>query len=119
MPRTPIRSTTRFFTPERQTLAPDLDRIGRQYIGALADESREMADGHRFDRSQTAPIGVAFSGGIDSGSVFLVIYHTMLRLGLSPSRLKAFVLNLGDGPDVDQAARVPRRDRPLAVSRGD
>ena len=27
----------------------------------------------------------------------------MLKLGLSPSRLKAFVLNLGDGPDVEQA----------------
>ena len=27
----------------------------------------------------------------------------MLRLGLSPARLKAFVLNLGDGPDVAQA----------------
>ena len=49
------------------------------------------------------PIGVAFSGGIDSGAVFLVTYHTMLRLGMSPSRLKAFVLNLGDGPDVEQA----------------
>ena len=27
----------------------------------------------------------------------------MLRLGLAPARLKAFVLNLGDGPDVEQA----------------
>ena len=35
--------------------------------------------------------------------MFLVIYHAMLRLGLSPSRLKAFVLNLGNGPDVEQA----------------
>jgi asparagine synthase (glutamine-hydrolysing) len=35
--------------------------------------------------------------------VFLVTYHTMLRLGMSPSRLKAFVLNVGDGPDVEQA----------------
>ena len=50
-----------------------------------------------------APIGVAFSGGVESGSVFLVLYHTMLRLGMSPQRLKAFVLNVGDGPDVDQA----------------
>ena len=54
-------------------------------------------------RDRTAPIGVTFSGGIDSGSVFLVTYHTMLRLGMAPARLKAFVLNLGDGPDVDQA----------------
>jgi asparagine synthase (glutamine-hydrolysing) len=35
--------------------------------------------------------------------VFLVLYHVMLRLGLSPARLKAFVLNLGDGPDIEQA----------------
>ena len=51
----------------------------------------------------SGPIGVAFSGGVDSGSVFLVAYWTMLRLGLSPTRLKAFVLNLGGGPDVEQA----------------
>src|SRR4030095_5103637 len=50
-----------------------------------------------------APVGVCFSGGIDSGSVFLVVYHAMRRLGLSPARLKAFVLNLGAGPDLDQA----------------
>jgi asparagine synthase (glutamine-hydrolysing) len=35
--------------------------------------------------------------------VFLLVYHTMLTLGLSPARLKAFVLNLGNGPDVEQA----------------
>jgi asparagine synthase (glutamine-hydrolysing) len=49
------------------------------------------------------PIGIAFSGGIDSGAVFLVVYHVMQRLGLSPSRLKAFTLDLGDGADVQQA----------------
>src|SRR4029450_13305309 len=49
------------------------------------------------------PIGVSFSGGIDSGSVFLVTYHTMLQLGLSPARPKPFGPNLGDGPDLEQA----------------
>src|SRR5262249_38737634 len=49
------------------------------------------------------PIGVCFSGGIDSGSVFLVTYHVMRKLGMSPSRLKAFTLNFGDGPDLQQA----------------
>ncbi|MCI0539499.1 MAG: asparagine synthase-related protein, partial [Verrucomicrobiales bacterium] len=51
----------------------------------------------------TEPIGVCFSGGIDSGAVFLTTYHVMRELGLSPSRLKAFTLSLGDGPDLDQA----------------
>jgi asparagine synthase (glutamine-hydrolysing) len=107
---------TRFFTPARGTLPPDLDEIGARYIGALADEAakwlrdidarereREGGEGAGGAEGAAAPIGVAFSGGIDSGSVFLVIYHAMLRLGMSPTRLKAFVLNLGGGPDVEQA----------------
>ncbi len=101
----PSPTYTRFFTPERSALPPDLDVIGRRYIGALADEiakwlrAIDVAD-------RTAPSGVAFSGGIDSGSVFLVAYDTMLRLGMSPQRLKAFVLNIDDdgcGPDLNQA----------------
>jgi asparagine synthase (glutamine-hydrolysing) len=46
---------------------------------------------------------VCFSGGIDSGSVFLTTYHVMRKLGMNLSRLKAFVLDLGNGPDVQQA----------------
>jgi asparagine synthase (glutamine-hydrolysing) len=98
----PSPTYSRFFTPERAALPADLDEIGRRYIGALADEIAKWLS--RID--SRAPVGVAFSGGIDSGSVFLVTYHTMLRLGMSPQRLKAFILNIsdrGDGPDVDQA----------------
>ena len=98
----PSPTYTRFFTPERAVLPADLDEIGRRYIGALADEIAKWLS--RID--PRTPVGVAFSGGIDSGSVFLVTYHTMLRLGMSPQRLKAFVLNIddrGDGPDLDQA----------------
>ncbi len=92
---------TRFFTPQRGSLPEDLDEIGRRYIGALANEISKWLI--RIDAgSKTDPVGVAFSGGIDSGSVFLVTYHAMLRLGLSPMRLKAFVLD-ADGPDVAQA----------------
>jgi asparagine synthase (glutamine-hydrolysing) len=99
----PSPTYTRFFTPGRGTLPADLDEIGRRYIGGLADEiAKWLADIDRCGDGD-APIGVSFSGGIDSGAVFLVTYHTMLRLGLSPARLKAFVLNLGDGPDVEQA----------------
>jgi asparagine synthase (glutamine-hydrolysing) len=89
---------TRFFTPQRGSLPEDLDEIGRRYIGALEAEIAKWL--MRIDGT-AEPIGVAFSGGIDSGSVFLVTYHTMLRLGMSPARLKAFVLN-ADGPDVGQ-----------------
>jgi asparagine synthase (glutamine-hydrolysing) len=95
----PDPTYTRFFTPSRGILPADLDEIGRRYIGALAEESAKWLK-TLGDRD---PVGVAFSGGIDSGSVLLVLYHVMLRLGLAPTRLKAFVLNLGDGPDVQQA----------------
>jgi asparagine synthase (glutamine-hydrolysing) len=90
---------TRFFTPAQGGLTTDLNQIGAAYIGALAEEIAQwltVVPAHE-------PIGVCFSGGIDSGSVFLAAYHTMLKLGMSPSRLKAFVLDVGDGPDAGQA----------------
>lgn len=91
----------RFFTPARNRLPADLDAIGRAYIGALADECRRWLD--QIDRR--APIGVLFSGGIDSGSVFLVLYHLLLAAGQSPARLKAFTLSVdGQGDDARQAA---------------
>jgi asparagine synthase (glutamine-hydrolysing) len=81
------------------TLPADLDVIGHTYISALAEEIAQWLKSIPHNE----PIGVCFSGGIDSGSVFLVTYHVMRKLGLSPSRLKAFVLDLGNGPDVRQA----------------
>lgn len=94
---------TRFFTPATNALPVDLDEIGRRYIGAMAIEVEKWLRHIEAASSRPEPIGVEFSGGIDSGAVFLVVYHTMLRLGLSPARLKAFVLDLGKGPDVAQA----------------
>ncbi len=92
---------TRFFDPQPAELPADLDIIGKTYISALAEEIsrflQSMASG--------APLGVCFSGGIDSGSVFLTTYFVMRKLGMNPARLKAFVLNLGDGPDLQQARR--------------
>ena len=99
----PEPTYTRFFTPTRGSLPSDLDEIGRRYIGALADEVAKWLTGIDADSGPGEPIGVSFSGGIDSTSVFLVTYWTMLRLGMSPVRLKAFVLDLGNGPDAEQA----------------
>ena len=97
----PDPTYTRYFTPQRNSLSTDLDDIGRRYIGALADEIAKWLK--RIPSHE--PIGVAFSGGIDSGAVFLVTYHVMRQLGMSPSRLKAFTLNLGDGADIRQAQK--------------
>jgi asparagine synthase (glutamine-hydrolysing) len=90
----------RFFAPQRNVLPPDLDVIGRAYIGALAAEINKWLR----VRANEGPIGVCFSGGIDSGSVFLVTYHEMLKLGMNPSRLKAFTLSVGGaGQDLQRA----------------
>jgi asparagine synthase (glutamine-hydrolysing) len=89
----------RFFTPVSASLSTDLDEIGKRYISALAEEISQWLK----QVPEQEPIGVCFSGGIDSGSVFLTTYFVMQRLAISPSRLKAFVLDLGKGPDVEQA----------------
>jgi asparagine synthase (glutamine-hydrolysing) len=95
----PNPSYTRFFEPQQNALEADLDAIGRQYIGTLAKECQKWLE----SIPEKEPVGVLFSGGIDSGSVFLVLYHTMLRMGLSPQRLKAFTLSADGGADAHQA----------------
>jgi asparagine synthase (glutamine-hydrolysing) len=95
----PDPTYTRFFAPERNALPADLNEIGRRYIGTLAEE---IAKWLRLV-PEREPIGVAFSGGVDSGAVFLTTYHVLRTLGMNPARLKAFTLTFGDGPDLRQA----------------
>jgi asparagine synthase (glutamine-hydrolysing) len=93
----------RFFRPERNNLASkDPAWIGEKYIGTLYNEIKKWL---QF-RAKSGPIGVTFSAGIDSGSVFLLTYHALKELGESPSRLKAFTLSIdGDGADLLQARK--------------
>lgn len=98
----PSPRLARFFDPPRGTLTEDVRVLGETYIRALADEIAKWLQARAGD----GPIGVCFSGGIDSGSVFLVTYHAMLQLGMSPARLKAFTLNVdGGGADLEQSRR--------------
>jgi asparagine synthase (glutamine-hydrolysing) len=90
----------RFFDPPRETLPPDVDVIGRHYIEALYTELRRWLS----VQHTTTPIGVPFSGGVDSGAVLLCLNHLLLNEGQSPSRLKAFTLSVdGAGDDARQA----------------
>lgn len=96
----------RFLDPPREVLAPDVDVIGRAYAEALLGEVRAWLEG----LPEREPIGVLFSGGIDSGSVLLAVYHELLATGRSPSRLKAFTLSVeGGGADAAQAREFLRR----------
>src|SRR5882672_11894240 len=96
----------RFFDPPRGTLGKDLDLIGRHYIEAVYGELRRWL----AVQNPAAPIGVPFSGGIDSGAVLLCLYKLLLNEGLSPARLKAFTLSVdGEGEDARQAHDFLRR----------
>jgi len=96
----------RFFDPPRATLSGDLDVIGRHYIEAVYAELRRWLAA----QDSTAPIGVPFSGGIDSGAVLLCLYKLLLNEGQSPARLKAFTLSIdGKGDDATQACEFLRR----------
>ncbi len=93
---------TRYFSPVSGRLPADLDAIGLAYIGALANEVTRWLD--RIERHE--PLGVLFSGGVDSGALLLVLYHLLLERGESPARLKAFTLAVdGGGQDLQQATR--------------
>lgn len=104
----PNPTLTRFFAPQRNRLPADIDAIGGDYIGRLA----EAIDAWLETISDDEPIGVMFSAGIDSGSVLVVLDFLVRRRGMSPSRIKAFTLSVGDSPeeatDAVQARRFAR-----------
>ncbi|MEZ5070866.1 MAG: asparagine synthase-related protein [Bacteroidales bacterium] len=92
----------RFFTPQRNRLSHDTDALGKTYMQALYGEIKKWLQ----NVAKEGPVGVSFSAGIDSGSVFLLTYRALLELGESPSRLKAFTLSVdGGGEDLVQARK--------------
>jgi asparagine synthase (glutamine-hydrolysing) len=96
----PNPSYERFFKPERNKLSKDPAKLGELYMGTLYKEIRKWLQ----NRAKSGPVGVSFSAGVDSGSVFLLTYHALRELGESPSRLKAFTLSIdGSGQDLIQA----------------
>jgi asparagine synthase (glutamine-hydrolysing) len=95
----------RFFAPNRNVLPVDPPKSGESYVRALAREIKQWLQHVGSEQ----PIGVCFSGGIDSGAVFLVTYHCLLEMGLNPARLKAFTLAIENGPDQKQAREFLER----------
>jgi len=96
----PNPKTTRFLNPNRNSLSNQLDKIGTQYIGAVYKEINKWLD----TIPSQEPLGVLFSGGIDSGALFILLYHALITRNESPSRMKAFTLSIdGEGTDCQQA----------------
>ncbi|MBN1142778.1 MAG: hypothetical protein JXA72_00070 [Bacteroidales bacterium] len=93
----------RFFTPERNRFNDmNIQQMGEYYVGTVYNEIKKWLQ----NRANKGPVGVTFSAGIDSGSVFLLTCHALKELGESPSRLKAFTLSVdGAGEDLLQARK--------------
>ena len=102
----PTPTFERFFDPPCGTSTDDLETLGEAYVRAAYDEIEKWID----HRAPEGPLGVCFSGGIDSGAVFLLTLHALLERGDVPTRLKAFTLAVnGGGADVERARTFLKR----------
>ena len=80
----------RFFDPPRESLPADLDVIGKLYVEALRTEVGQWLD----FISDTEPIGVSFSGGIDSArrASFMRTKAPSGRVGCAVRRIRLYGL---------------------------
>ena len=105
----------RFLSPERNSLPADLDVIGQQYVARLSQECDRWLD----TIPSSDPIGVLFSGGIDSGAVLIAIYDRLIKRGESPARLKAFTLRIdnsvGDAAQAQEFVRACKMEEILEI----
>src|SRR5258708_1745652 len=100
----------RFFNPAIGTGSSDIAELGAAYAGAAYQGIKAWLAGV----PEGSDIGVAFSGGVDSASVFILAHRALTDMGRDPSVLRAFTLNLGGGKDAEQA-----RSAMSAVGLGD
>ena len=97
---TPSRPTCGRSRPSGTRCPADLDVIGRLYVSALADEIARLARARLLPTRRSASASRAASTAAPSSSSRTT---SCRRLGMSPARLKAFTLTLGEGPDLAQA----------------
>lgn len=100
----PAPKYTRFFHPAIGSGPADTDELGATYARAALDGLRRWIESLPHD----APVGVSFSGGIDSTAVAVLARHALEALGRDASRLRLFTLDLGAGDDARQAEKVAR-----------
>ena len=100
----PMPRYLRFFDPPVAAGPADVDALGAAYVHAAYDSlTRWMGVVPAGE-----PIAVAFSGGVDSTSVWLLARHAAAALGRDPDDVRAFTLDFGGGTDAAQAEEVAR-----------
>src|SRR4029453_9454092 len=94
----------RFFNPPIAHGSSDLEEAGGAYVRAAFNAVRGWLSVVPLDE----PVGVAFSGGIDSTATLLLARHACRELGRHPDSIRAFTLDLGGGTDAAQAESAVR-----------
>ena len=89
----------RFFEPAIAHGPADVDEVGAAYIRATYDVVRRWL----ATVPAAAPVGIAFSGGIDSTAILLLARHACRELDRHPDSIRAFTLDMGGGMDAAQA----------------
>jgi asparagine synthase (glutamine-hydrolysing) len=100
----PMPRYRRFFEPAVATGPADVEAIGSSYVRAAFDALTAWMAAVPAGE----PIAVAFSGGVDSTSVWLLARQAATALGRNPDDVRAFTLDLGGGADAVQAEDVAR-----------
>jgi asparagine synthase (glutamine-hydrolysing) len=100
----PAPRNHRFFAPRIAQGSSDVDEAGAAYIRAADDVVRQWIA--RVPAGE--PVGVAFSGGIDSTATLLLARQASRELGRNPDSIRAFTLDFGGGSDAAQAERMVR-----------
>jgi asparagine synthase (glutamine-hydrolysing) len=98
----PVPRYHRFFEPAVGHGSADVSIAGAAYIAAARVATRQWLS----TVPEGEPIGVAFSGGVDSTAVLLLARRACEDLGRDPSLVRAFTLDLGGGADAAQAQAV-------------
>jgi len=100
----PMPRYRRFFEPLVAHGPADVIEAGAAYVRAA---SRALT-GWLAAIPAGAPVAIAFSGGVDSTSVWLLARHAAAALGRNPDDIRAFTLDFGGGADAAQAEDVAR-----------
>jgi asparagine synthase (glutamine-hydrolysing) len=94
----------RFFNPAIGQGPADIEELGTKYLSAAYVSTLNWLR----TLPSTEPVAVAFSGGVDSTSAFLLARKAMVELGRDPDLIRPFTLDLGGGKDAEQAEQSVR-----------
>lgn len=100
----PMPRYRRFFEPSVASGPADVEAIGATYVRAAFEALTQWIAAVPAGE----PVAVAFSGGVDSTSVWLLARHAASALGRNPDDIRAFTLDFGGGADAAQAEDVAR-----------